>query len=303
MSTLVETPAAPVAPPVAASPQRKDRKPFGPRAARAFAQAFLVFWAITVTLPLVWIVVSAFKSSGEILADPWSLPATPMWENFSNAWSAANFGTFFFNTTVVTLGGLAITIALSSMVAFTVAKFEFPGKSLIVSLFVGVMTFPTVLSLMPLFFLMLGMGLVDNNLGLTLVYGAYGMAFSTFFLIGFFQTLPSELMEAARVDGCGWWGTFFRIMLPLARPGIVGVAIFQFMSMWNQYILPLVLQATESKYVLGLGIVRLAIEQGFRGDWGALFAGMVISIIPVVVLYLAFHRQVQVGLTAGAVKF
>lgn len=272
------------------------------RFGKVFAHFFLIFWAITVTVPLLWVVMSSLKSNTEILASPWSLPEKLQWDNFARAWTAANFGQYLFNTVIVAVLSVLLVLVLSSMMAFTLAKFEFPGKNLITGLFVGVMTFPGVLSLLPLFYLVLALNLINSLFGLILIYAAFGIAFSTFFLVSFFQTLPNELVEAARIDGCSWFGAFFRIMLPLARPGLVGVGIFQFMSKWNEFLLPLILIADDDKYVLGVGLVRLSIQQGYRGDWGALYAGMVITMLPVLFLYLVFNRHIRSGVTAGAVK-
>lgn len=269
---------------------------------RVIAQLFLLVWALVVTVPLVWVVVTSFKDNAEILMDPWGAPASLRFDNYARAWNQANFGSFFVNTVIVTLIGMVVVLVLSSLLAFTIAKFDFPGKAALRSLFFGVLSFPIALSLMPLFFLALSLNMANSLIGLGIIYGATGIAFTTIFLIAFFEAIPSELVEAARIDGCSYWGAFFRVILPLSRPGLVGVGIFQFMSQWNQYILPLVLITDDDKYVLGLGIVRLAVEQGFRGDWSAMFAGMVLTMLPVLVLYVAFHRQIQKGLTAGAVK-
>jgi N-acetylglucosamine transport system permease protein len=134
------------------------------------------------------------------------------------------------------------------------------------------------------------------------VYVAYALPFTVFFLVGFFRTLPVSLIEAALLDGCSHAGVFFRIMLPLARPGIISVGIFNFLGLWNQFILPLVLMPDKSKYVLSQGLAVLAANQGYRSDWSALFAGLVIAILPVLVVYVAFQRRIQEGLAFGGFK-
>ncbi len=272
------------------------------RVLRVLAQAFLVIWGLVVGIPLIWTLYSSLKTDHEILTDPWALPKVPQWDNFRRAWVTAEFQNFFINTLIVVAIGLTITLVLSSQVAFVLSKFEFRGRTAIRLMFIIVMTFPGVLALMPLFFVIQQLGLLNSLWGLAIVYGVGGLPFSVFFLAAFFTAIPGELMDAARVDGCGYWSLFFRIMLPLAKPGLISVGIFQFMSMWNQYILPLIMISDKKNYVLGLGVARLAVDQGYAGDWSAMFAGIVIAMLPVLVVYTIFQRRIQAGMIAGAVK-
>lgn len=272
------------------------------RVLRLLAQLFLLLWALAVGVPMVWTLYSSLKTDVEILTEPWALPASPQWDNFRRAWVTAEFGNYFLNTVIVCAIGMTITLVNSSLVAFVLSKFDFRGRSAVRIMFLIVMTFPGVLALMPLWFIMSNLGLLNSLWGLALVTGVHGMPFSVFFLVAFFQAIPGELMDAARVDGCSYWTTFTRVMLPLARPGLISVGIFQFMSMWNSYILPLIMLSDKDKYVLGLGIARLSVDQGYAGDWSALFAGIVIAMLPVLVVYIVFQRRIQAGMIAGAVK-
>jgi N-acetylglucosamine transport system permease protein len=144
--------------------------------------------------------------------------------------------------------------------------------------------------------------MLDTKIGLILVYTAYALPFTVFFLTGFFRTLPGALAEAALLDGCSHAGVFFRIMLPLARPGMISVGIFNFLGLWNQFLLPLVLTSTEDNYVLAKGLAVLASKQGYENDWSALFAGLVITLLPVLAVYIMFQRRIQEGLSVGALK-
>jgi N-acetylglucosamine transport system permease protein len=164
------------------------------------------------------------------------------------------------------------------------------------------MTFPLFLALVPLFFVVQNLGMLDTYYGLVLVYTAYALPFTVFFLTSFFRTLPGELVEAAMLDGCSHAGAFFRIMLPLARPGMISVGILNFFGLWNQFLLPLVLMRDQERYVLSQGLAVLAANQGYRSDWSALFAGLVIAVLPVLVVYVAFQRRIQDGLSVGALK-
>jgi N-acetylglucosamine transport system permease protein len=134
------------------------------------------------------------------------------------------------------------------------------------------------------------------------VYIAYSLPFTIFFLTGFFKTLPGEVAEASIVDGANHYQTFFRIMLPMAKPGLIAMGIFNFLGQWNQYLLPLVLMQDEDKRLLSQGLGMLAIQQGYQNDYGALFAAMTITMIPTLIVYVIFQRRLESGLTAGALK-
>jgi N-acetylglucosamine transport system permease protein len=269
----------------------------------AFSHGFLLLWAALTALPLLWVLLSSFKSDGEILGDPWGLPGALRFENWARAWTEAHLGRYFLNSAVVVAGSLTLTMVLGAAAAYVFARYEFRGQRVIYYLFVGGMMFPVFLALVPLFFVVRDLGLLRSWIGLMLVYAAYSLPFTVFFLTAFFRTLPTSVAEAALIDGCGHFRLFFRVMLPMARPGLVSVAIFNFLSHWNQFILPQVLmQGDESKWVLAQGLTALAVSQGYEGDYSGLFAGLTIAMLPVLAVYVVFQRQVQSGLTAGQLK-
>ncbi|WP_198676235.1 carbohydrate ABC transporter permease [Kribbella monticola] len=266
------------------------------------SQGFVLIWGVMVVFPLLWALVSSFKSDPEIFKSPWGLPAVWHWDNFERAWNESHIGTYFLNSVIVVCCGVVLTLVLSSAVAYVLARFEFPGNRILYYVFVGGMVFPGFLALVPLFFVVQNLGLLNTYLGLILVYATHGMSFSVFFLTAFFRTQSKELAEAALVDGCSHWGVLFRIMLPLARPGLVSIGIFQFLGMWNEYLLPLVLNTDEQRYLVTQGLANIAVTQGYHSDFSGLFAGLTISILPVLAVYLVFHKQISTGMTAGALK-
>jgi N-acetylglucosamine transport system permease protein len=288
------------------SPPVAEETPPAPRRSfPIFSHAFLIVWALLTTLPLVWAVLSSFKSDNEILTDPWSLPSKLRWENWSRAWGEAHIGRYFLNSAIVVIGALAITMLFGAMAAYVLARYRFRGSRIVYFAFVGGMMFPVFLALVPLFFVVRNLGLLGTLPGLACVYAAYSLPFTVFFLTSFFRTLPHSVAEAAMVDGCGHFGLFFRVMLPMARPGLVSVGIFNFLFQWNQYVLPLVLMqgaGAERKWVLAQGLTALAVNEGYRGDFSGLFAGMTIAMLPVLAAYLLFHRQFQSGLAAGQLR-
>ncbi|MEU9981657.1 carbohydrate ABC transporter permease [Streptomyces sp. NPDC050856] len=301
-----EDPAAPPGPRPAGAPSGAagpGRREEGEGAVlNVFSHGMLVLWAFMVVLPLLWAVMSSFKTDRGIFEEPWGLPDALHVENWSRAWTEAHMSEYFMNTVVVVAGSLLGTLLFGSMAAYVLARFDFPGNRFVYFLFVGGMSFPVMLALVPLFFVMDNTGLLNTIHGLILVYIAYSLPFTVFFLTSFFRTLPSSIAEAAVLDGASHTRTFFQVMLPLARPGLISVGIFNFLGQWNQYMLPTVLNTDPDKRVLAQGLVELSTSQTYKGDYSGLFAGLVIAMLPVLAAYIVFQRQVVSGLTAGALK-
>ncbi|MFD4555419.1 carbohydrate ABC transporter permease [Streptomyces sp. NPDC058469] len=281
------------------SPKRKKKEG---TVLNAFSHGMLILWAFMVVMPLAWAVMTSFKSDSAIFSSPWALPDKLHFDNWARAWTDANMSDYFFNTILVVAGSLIGTLVLGSMAAYVLARFDFPGNRFIYYLFIGGMSFPVMLALVPLFYVVNNLGLLNTIHGLILVYIAYSLPFTVFFLTAFFRTLPTSVAEAAFVDGASHTRTFFQIMLPMAKPGLISVGIFNFLGQWNQYMLPTVLNTDPDKRVLTQGLVQLAASQGYKGDWSGLFAGLVMAMLPVLAAYIVFQRQVVQGLTAGALK-
>jgi len=297
--------AVPTRPPVDRAERQPADRPIRRElgVANVFSHGFLLIWAALTILPLLWMFLSSFKSNGEILADPWGLPGALRLDNWARAWGEAHIGRYLLNSVVVVTGSLTLTMLMGATAAYVLARYDFRGRQVAYYLFVGGMMFPVFLALVPLFFVVRNAGLFGTWTGLILVYSAYSLPFTVFFLTAFFRTLPSTVAEAAMIDGCGHFRLFFRVMLPMARPGLISVGIFNFLSHWNQFLLPQVLmQGDESKWVLAQGLAALAVNQGYAGDYSQLFAGLTIAVLPVLVVYVAFQRQIQAGLTAGQLK-
>lgn len=298
----------------AAAPEPRWRRPgvgVGSRAIGLLNSGFLLIWAVITTFPLLWAMVSAFKTNGEFRTDPMGLPGGLAWDNFARAWEAANVGQYFLNSVIVVAMSLTMTMLFGAMGAYVLARYDFVGNRLIYWLFVGGLVLPVFLALVPLFFVMRNLGEVpligdyiglNSYFGLALVYTAFSMPFTVFFLTAFFRTLPNAVAEAAIVDGASHFTLFFRVMLPMARPGMISLALFNFLGHWNQYILPLVIMQDADKKTLAQGLGTLTASTGFRADWTALFAGLAIALAPVLLVYILFQKQVQAGLTAGVLK-
>jgi N-acetylglucosamine transport system permease protein len=287
--------------PTVARPARAGVGPWT-LAARGLIYVVLGVWALAVVFPLVWLVYTSFKTDQEIFFSPWALPVKLQLDNFVRAWVKSGVGRYLFNSLVVVIPSLFFTLLFASMAAYVLARFRFPANRAIFFFFMAGLMFPVILSLVPLFFVVQQLNALNTYQGLIAVYVAYSMPFSIFFLTGFFRTLPSQLAEAAIIDGASHYGVFFRVMLPLAQPGLLTVGIFNLLGQWNQFILPLVLMTDNTKYVLTQGLAFMLHEQYYRNDWSAMFAALTVVMVPTVLVYAVFQGQIQRGLTVGALK-
>lgn len=278
------------------------RTGIGTRLYQLLAQIPLLIWAVMVIFPFLWMIMTSLKTDREILTDPFGWPGAFQWENYERAWTTANIGTYFFNTIIVMAMSLTGTLLVSAMAAYVIARFDFPLNRFLHLLFTAGLMFPVFLGLVPLYFLMNDLRLLNTYHGLAMVYIAYSLPFTIFFLVGFFKTLPGEVAEAGIVDGASQYQVFFQIMLPMAKPGLIAMGIFNFLGQWNQFLLPLVLMQNEGRYVLSQGLNFLAVQQGYNNDYSALFAAMVIVMVPTLLVYILFQRRLESGLTAGALK-
>ncbi|GAA3418360.1 carbohydrate ABC transporter permease [Streptosporangium vulgare] len=290
--------------------REERRRRLGPLS--ALTHVALLVWTVLVVVPIVWTFLASVKSEDEIFGDAWSLPASLRLDNWARAWEQAHIGQYMINSIVVVAFGTFGTMLFGSMAAYVLARYRFRGNRSIYLLFVSGLAFPVYLALTPLFFVVQNMGAVpvigpyiglNTHGGLVLVYIAYSLPFTVFFLAAFFRTLPGAVAEAAFVDGASHARVFFQIMLPMAKPGIVSVTIFNVLGQWNQYQLPLVLlNSDRDKWVLTQGIADISTAAGYDADWSALFAALSMAILPMLIVYTLFQSQIQKGLTAGALK-
>jgi N-acetylglucosamine transport system permease protein len=271
---------------------------------RVAAATVCLLFSATILVPLAWVLMSSLKSGYQIIGSPWSPPSLKnlQWVNYSHAWGEAGIGHYFLNSLIVTLASLAILLPIGAMAAYVFARYPFRGSKFLFGTFLGGMMFPNFLIVVPLFMLLASMKLYDTKSGLVLVYVAYSLSFTIFVMSGFFQAMPGELAEAAMIDGCGHSGTFWKIMLPLARPGMIVVGIFNAIGLWNEYGLALVLVNSEQNKTLPLGLANLAMTEHYQSDWGALFAALVIVMIPVMAVYWIFRDRIYETMLAGAIK-
>ena len=274
----------------------------GEHGRKTITQIIFVVYGVIVVFPMVWLLYTAFKPTSELFASAWSLPVEWKLDNFVEAWSEARIGDFFWNSLFVTISTLLVQLFVGSMASYSLAKYRFRAQGILYYGFLAGMMFPLFLGIVPLFFLVKSLGLLDSHLGLIVVYAAFGIPFTVFVLTAFFRTIPTEIMEAGVMDGCGHFSLYWRIMLPLAKPGLTTVGIFTFISIWNEYILALVLLSSSHLRTMPLGIAVLQFVQFYEVDFGALFAGLVIVMLPTLLSYVILQEQITKGMTVGAVK-
>ncbi len=269
----------------------------------AFAShTLLIIWSIIVLVPFLWTLMSSFKTTKEILSSPFALPSSLNFDNYISAWNDAGIGRFFFNTVIVVGFSLVGVMLLGAMLAYVLARFDFRGNKLIYNLFLAALTFPMFLAIVPLFFILQNMGLLNTRPGLILVYIGFALPFTMFFLYSFFKQLPNDVYEAANIDGAGEWRTFFSVMLPMAGPGMASVAILNLLGLWNQFILPVSLNTKRDQYVLSQGMAYFASQAGYSVNYGALFAAAVMVMLPVLILYILFQQKLQGSVSQGTFR-
>ncbi len=261
---------------------------------------FLIILALIFVYPIFLMIITSFKSTREIFFDPFGLPKMWSLDTFTQVWQKAHFNTYFVNSIVVTLASTALVLICSSLAAYGLSRYRFKLNGFFHIYFLAGIMIPIRLGILPLFLLMRNLRLLNTHWSLILTYAASGMPMSVFLLTGFFKTIPKDLEYSARIDGCSDIQIFYKIMLPLIRPGLATVTIVNFVPWWNDFFFPLLFIQSDKLKTIPLGMTIFFGQ--YMTDWGLLFAGMVIASIPLLALYLAMSRQFISGLTAGALK-
>lgn len=264
--------------------------------------AVMLVWSLITLVNAGWIVMSSLKTNQELFANVWALPAQAQWANYAKAWTNSSMGRYFLNSVAVTSATVLLAGLIAAMASYVLARFQFLGNRSLLLLFVAGLALPHQLIMVPIYLMFQRLDLLNSLSALTLMYVTLALPFSIFVLTGFFRTLPRELEEAAILDGASDYQVFFRVMLPLAAPGLYTVGIFNFLSVWNEYLFALFLLSDKAKMTVPVGIYHLRVTQGAAGDWGSMMAGLIIILVPTLIFYLLFQNRIVGGLTAGALK-
>ena len=272
-----------------------------PRRVTAWARhAILILFAILSLYPILVMLFTAMRPKNEAMAHPFGVPTSLYLDNLTTAWTRGRFGDYFLNSVIITVPSVIGVVVLSALAGYGIARFRFRGRMAIFYLILLGLTVPFQSVMIPLYYQLLAMGLLGNYLAVILPSIAFGLPFGVFLMQSFFEDLPNELHEAGRADGCSELRIFWSIMLPLARPALSTLVVFQFMRTWNEFLMPLLYLQKEDLRPIPLGLMFF--QGAYSRDIGLIAAGVSLATIPVILVYLIFQRQFVRGLTAGAVK-
>lgn len=250
--------------------------------------------------PFLWMVSAAFKSSAEIFSGLGLFPHSLHWENFSRAWTQARIGQYFANTVIITVASIAIVVTTSAMIGYVLGRYAFPGKRIILGLFIAHAFLPEGYTVIPVFTLINKLGLGNSLLGVTLAESGSAHIVQILLFTGFFSQLPKDLEEAAIMDGADFFRIFAQVMLPLTKSVVATAIILQFLQSWNDFFLPLVLTLSRPD-LRTLAVGMFAFQGEYFTDWSGMAAAATISLLPLIIVFLALQRFFVEGLT-GAVK-
>lgn len=256
---------------------------------------------LVITLyPVIWMISGSLKSSAEFYTNIWGLPKDPQWQNYSAAWETADIGQKYINSFFVLIMFLIIMIPVNNFAAYAIARLNFKGKKAIYTFLLTGLMLPGGVLAIPIFSIVLKMGLVNSLWGLIIVYSAQAVSFGVFILRSFYISLPRSLEEAAKIDGCGQFGSFVRVILPLTTPGIMTQIIFNGLTVWNEYFIASLVIRTPEKQTLPIGLSMFINQYG--ANYAEMFAALVCVTLPMIIIYLIGQKTFIEGLSAGAVK-
>lgn len=293
---------------------RKDEKYGGsPRLVKIFIYLMLILLAVTILVPVAWVFVASIKENSEFYGNPWTLPQGFHFQNFVDAWQKANMGEYMLNSVIVTVLALVLLIVIALPAAYVLARFRFKGRAIWNTLFMAGLFINVNYIVVPIF-LMLNDGdmflrkvfgtpfFLNNLFMLALVYAATALPFTIYLLSGYFKSLARDYEEAAYVDGAGYFYTMVKVIIPMAKPSVVTVILFNFLAFWNEYIISMTLLTKAELKTLPVGLMNLMAAQKSAVQYGQLYAGLVIVMLPTLILYMCVQKKLTQGMTLGGLK-
>lgn len=279
---------------------------------RVFTYIVVTLVAASVVIPVSWVLMASFKDRSEFYGSPWTLPEGLHWQNYVEAFVDARMGEYFLNSVMVTFAALAIVLVVAVPAAYVIARYEFPGKKIVNAAMMAGLFINVNYIVVPIFLMLIGWDrvlidflpggwFIDNRLVLALVYAATTVPFTIYLLSNYMVTIPVDYEEAARLDGASRFSTMLRVILPMAKPAITTVVLFNFLSYWNDFIIAMTLLPGENK-TLQVGLLNLMNAQRAAANYGRLYAGMMIVIIPVLIFYAIVQKRLIEGMASGGVK-
>jgi ABC-type glycerol-3-phosphate transport system permease component len=259
-------------------------------------------WSVFTILAISWVALASLKTNRDVFRKPFEIPAQPQLQNYSRVWENSQVGQSFINSLILVGISVFFILLVSAPAAYVLSRAKFKGRGLLTMVFIAGIGIPYPLLFIPLFALLAGLKLINTMPGLILVYVSLSIPFTVYILTGFFGSLPQEIEDAAVIDGCNDFDVFRRVMLPLASPGIITAAIFNFIALWNEFQLALIFIQDPKMRPLSLSLYSLKNSMTYSGDWAGLFAGVVIVIVPTVILFVVLSERMISGITLGSVK-
>lgn len=279
---------------------------------KVFIYIALLMLAISIIVPVAWVFMASVKENSEFYGNPWTFPKGLYFQNFADAFEKASMGSYMVNSVIVTVLALILLLVIALPAAYTLARYKFMGSKLLNIAFMAGLFINVNYIVVPIFLMLVdadkvmkswfGSGLFLNNLFITaLVYASTALPFTIYLLSGFFVTIPKDYEEAAFVDGSGYFRTMVTIMMPMAKPSIITVILFNFLSFWNEYIISMTLLTKENK-TLPVGLMQLMQAQKAAANYGQLYAGLVIVMLPTLILYMMMQKKLTQGMSLGGLK-
>ncbi len=283
----------------------------GERLYKIFIYLVLAFLAITILVPVGWVFLASIKEDYEFYGNPWTLPAGFYWKNFADAWNTAEMGDFLLNSILVTGMALVILLVVALPAAYCLSRFQFKGRKILNTAFMAGLFINVNYIVVPIFLMLrdgdtmlkklFGSGFLLNNMFvLALVYASTALPFTIYLLSSYFSTLPHDYEEAAYIDGASHLRTMLQVIFPMAKPSIITVILFNFLSFWNEYIIALTICYKDS--TLPVGLINLMQKQNAPGTYGQMYAGLVMVMLPTLILYICVQKNLTKGMTVGGLK-
>jgi raffinose/stachyose/melibiose transport system permease protein len=269
------------------------------RSTSALIYLILAIMVVGVLLPLIWMLMSSFKTNNEILTAPWGVPAQLEWSSYGTAWGSG-VSQYIWNSVLVTILSLVIVIVIACAGAYALSFLRLPGTGVLSLAVIGGMMLAPPVAMIPLFQLFQSLRLIDNLFALSVLYAAYRLPMSLFIIRAYMLTLPRELNEASAIDGASQIQTLWHIVLPICKPAIVSAAIMHLLFAWNEFPFALVLIRSQENQTLPIGLLNL--QSDLTTDWPVVFAGMTIAALPMIIVYLSAQRQFIRGAADGSLK-
>lgn len=293
-------------------------KPEKSRASEALYKTFiylvLILLAVSILVPVAWVFLASIKENSEFYGNPWALPMGIHWQNFVDAWNAAKMGEYMVNSVLVTALALALLLVVALPAAYCLSRFRFRGSKLLNTAFMAGLFINVNYIVVPIFLMLrdgdawlkkvMGSGFLLNNLFvLAVVYAATALPFTVYLLTGYFATLPHDFEEAAYIDGAGYGRAMVKIIFPMAQPSVITIILFNFLSFWNEYIISMTLMSSaKGAKTLPVGLLNLMQAQQSAAQYGMMYAGLVMVMLPTLILYICVQKKLTQGMTVGGLK-